>query len=123
MPGEPRALTSDVFSKKGRERRLTMSLTTPSKIRELQQKLYKKAKQEPDYRFYLLYDKLYREDILAYGYELARANQGAPGVDEQSFLEIEQGVGLEGWLAGIAKDLRDKTYQPQPVRRVMIPKY
>jgi RNA-directed DNA polymerase len=100
-----------------------MSLTTPSKIRELQQKLYKKAKQEPDYRFYLLYDKLYREDILAYAYELARANQGAPGVDEQSFLEIEQGVGLEKWLAGIAKDLRDKTYQPEPVRRVMIPKY
>jgi RNA-directed DNA polymerase len=99
-----------------------MSLTTPSKIRELQRKLYKKAKQEPDYRFYLLYDKLYREDILRYAYDLARANQGAPGVDNQSFPGIEQVVGLERWLAGIAKDLRDKTYQPQPVRRVMIPK-
>jgi len=99
-----------------------MSLTTPSKIQELQRKLYQKAKQEPDYRFYLLYDKLYREDILTYAYELVRANQGAPGVDDQSFLGIERGVGLEVWLAGIAKDLRDKTYQPQPVRRVMIPK-
>jgi RNA-directed DNA polymerase len=100
-----------------------MSLTTPGKIRELQRKLYRKAKQEPDYRFYLLYDKLYREDILRYAYELVRANYGVPGVDHQSFPGIERGVGLEEWLAGIAKDLRDKTYQPEAVRRVMISKY
>jgi RNA-directed DNA polymerase len=98
-----------------------MSLTTPSKIRELQIKLYRKAKSEPGYRFYMLYDKVYREDVLAHAYALARANKGAPGVDGQSFEEIES-AGLEEWLTGIREELRNKTYQPQPVRRVMIPK-
>ena len=98
-----------------------MSLTTPSKIRELQIKLYRKAKNEPDFRFYMLYDKIYREDILAHAYARARANTGAPGVDEQSFEDIES-RGVEEWLAGIRQELRNKTYQPQPVRRVMIPK-
>ena len=98
-----------------------MSLTTPSKIRELQIKLYRKAKSEPDYRFYLLYDKIYRADILDHAYALARANKGAPGVDGQSFEEIES-KGLEEWLTGIREELRNKTYQPQPVRRVLIPK-
>jgi RNA-directed DNA polymerase len=98
-----------------------MSLTTPSKIRELQIKLYRKAKNEPGYRFYMLYDKIYREDILAHAYALARANKGAPGVDGQTFERIEL-AGLGEWLAGIRQELRNKTYQPQPVRRVMIPK-
>src|ERR1700685_1193587 len=98
-----------------------MSLTTPSKIRELQIKLYRKAKNEPGYRFYMLYDKVYREDILAHAYALARANQGAPGVDGQSFEEIES-AGLAEWLTGIGEELRNKTYQPQPVRRGRIPK-
>jgi RNA-directed DNA polymerase len=98
-----------------------MSLTTPSKIRELQIKLYRKAKNEPEYRFYMLYDKVYREDVLAHAYALARANQGAPGVDGQSFEEIES-AGLEEWLTGIREEVRNKTYQPQPVRRVMLPK-
>jgi RNA-directed DNA polymerase len=98
-----------------------MSLETPFKIRMLQRKLYLKAKAEPDYRFYLLYDKIYREDVLAHAYDLAKANKGAPGVDEQTFEQIESG-GLEEWLDGIGKDLRAKTYKPQPVRRVMIPK-
>ena len=99
-----------------------MSLTTPSKIRELQKKLYVKAKQEPNYRFYLLYDKMYREDVLAHAYDLARSKQGAPGVDGVSFQAIESGAGVEVWLASLRKELQDQTYQPRPVRRVMIPK-
>jgi RNA-directed DNA polymerase len=98
-----------------------MSLETPIKIRMLQRKLYQKAKEEPSYRFYLLYDKMYREDILAHAYALVKSNQGAPGVDGQSFWGIES-QGLEEWLSGIRNDLRAKTYKPQPVRRVIIPK-
>src|SRR3970040_1298504 len=98
-----------------------MSLQTPEKIRTLQKKLYLKAKEEPGYRFYLLYDKIYREDILAHAYERVKANQGAPGVDGQSIEGIES-LGREEWLTGIRKDLRGRTYRPQPVRRVMIPK-
>src|SRR3954454_17401398 len=98
-----------------------MSLTTPSNIRELQIKLYRKAKNEPGYRFYWLYDKVYREDILTHAYKLARANKGAPGVDGQSFEEIES-TGLETWLTVIREELRNKTYRPQPVRRGKIPK-
>jgi RNA-directed DNA polymerase len=98
-----------------------MSLETPMKIRMLQKKLYQKAKEEPSYRFYLLYDKMYRGDILAHAYALAKSNQGAPGVDGQSFQGIES-QGLEGWLNGVREDLRAKTYQPQAVRRVIIPK-
>ena len=98
-----------------------MSLETPIALRTLQRKLYRKAKQEPDFRFYLLYDKIYREDVLKHAYALAKANQGAPGVDGQTFEAIES-EGLEKWMEGIRRDLRDKTYIPQPVRRVLIPK-
>src|SRR5438445_448792 len=98
-----------------------MSLQTPGRIRKLQRKLYLKAKVEPAFRFYLLYDKICREDILRHAYALARANRGAPGVDGVSFTAIEA-AGLEEWLAGLGKDLVAKTYRPEPVRRVMIPK-
>ena len=98
-----------------------MSLQTPTKIRMLQRKLYRKAKDEPEYRFYLLYDKIYREDMLAHAYDPAKANRGAPSVDGQTFEEIEA-QGLEKWLAEIRNDLHTKRYKPQPVRRVMIPK-
>lgn len=98
-----------------------MSLTTPMNIRRLQRKLYLKAKAEPAFRFYQLYDKICREDILYHAYMLARTNGGAPGVDGINFKAIET-AGLEAWLAGIRKELVAKTYRPEPVRRVMIPK-
>jgi RNA-directed DNA polymerase len=98
-----------------------MSLETPEKIRSLQKKLYVKAKAEPDFRFYLLYDKVWRADILEHAYELARDNRGAAGVDGVTFVALEA-AGLEEWLSGIGKELRARTYRPDPVRRVMIPK-
>src|SRR5436190_23519212 len=98
-----------------------MNLTTPDKIRNLQRKLYCKAKAEPSFRFYLLYDKICREDILRHAYALARANAGAPGVDGVTFEQIEAS-GVEAWLAGLREELVTKTYRPQPVRRVKIPK-
>jgi len=98
-----------------------MSLETSEIIRSLQRKLYRKAKAEPAFRFYVLYDKICREDILCHAYALARANAGAPGVDGVTFKQIEAS-GVEAWLAGLREDLVSKTYRPDPVRRVMIPK-
>ena len=98
-----------------------MSLVTPEKIRSLQRKLYCKAKAEPAFRFYVLYDKICREDILLHAYRLARANAGAPGVDGVTFAQIEE-QGREDWLVGLREELVSKTYRPDPVRRVMIPK-
>jgi len=98
-----------------------MSLETPEKIRSLQRKLSCKAKAEPAFRFYLLYDKICREDVLGHAYALARANAGAPGVDGVTFDEIEA-WGVEAWLAGLREDLVAKTYRPDAVRRVLIPK-
>src|ERR1700742_2046952 len=98
-----------------------MSLATPEKIRTLQRKLYCKAKAEPAFRFYVLYDKICREDILNQAYKLARANAGAPGVDGTTFEHIDAS-GLEAWLVGLRDELVTKTYRPDPVRRVMIPK-
>jgi len=98
-----------------------VSLETPEKIRKLRMGLYDKAKAEPAFRFYLLYDKVYREDILEHAYRLARSNAGAPGVDGVKFADIEAS-GLEKWLASLREELRSETYKPSPVRRVMIPK-
>jgi RNA-directed DNA polymerase len=99
-----------------------MSLTTPDTIRTLQRKLYAKAKQEPAYRFYALYDKISRDDVLNHAWRLVKANRGSPGIDGISFEAIERGTGVETFLRDLARDLKDKTYRAQPVRRVLIPK-
>lgn len=98
-----------------------MSLRTPEKIRSLQRKLYAKAAREPRFRFYALYDKIYRADVLTHAYRRCRSNGGAAGVDGVTFRDIER-EGRNAWLADLAMDLREGTYRPQPVRRVMIPK-
>ena len=99
-----------------------MLLTTPDEIRTLQRKLYTKAKQESAYRFYALYDKVWRADILMFAYRLVRANKGSPGIDGVNFDDIEQKIGIDRFLSELAQDLKGKTYHPSPVRRVMIPK-
>ncbi len=98
-----------------------MSLLPPPKVRKLQTALHTKAKNSPDYRFYALYDKVYRRDILAFAYVRSRNNGGVPGIDGQSFDDIEQS-GRDQWLDELAEELRSGTYQPKPVRRVFIPK-
>lgn len=100
---------------------MTQRLATPEKLRTLQRKLYAKAKTDPAFRFYSLHDKIWRSDVLAHAFALAKANGGAPGVDGDSFAAIEA-RGVESWLAELAQELKDGTYRPQPVRRVMIPK-
>ena len=98
-----------------------MSLATPEKIQTLQRKLYLKAKREPTFRFYALYDKVYRPDILAHAYALSRANRGASGVDGVGYEDIEK-YGRERFLAELRRELQEKRYRPDAVLRVMIPK-
>ena len=98
-----------------------MSLSTPESVRKLQRALHAKAKGAPDYRFYALSDKVYRADVLAFAYRCCRANGGAPGVDGQRFEDIESS-GLDQWLGELTDTLREKRYQPQPIRRTYIPK-
>ena len=97
-------------------------LTTPESIRTLQRKLYRKAKQEPACRFHALYDKVYRADILSHAYNLVRANKGSAGIDGVTFEAIEEKEGAIAFVAELAGALKDKTYRPDPVKRVMIPK-
>jgi group II intron reverse transcriptase/maturase len=97
------------------------NLATPKSVLKLQTALHAKAKTEPGYRFYALYDKIFREDILAHAYAQCRSNQGAPGVDGQDFADIEA-YGVERWLGELALVLREETYRPDPIRRVYIPK-
>ena len=97
------------------------NLTTPKRVQKLQMALHAKAKAEADYRFYALYDKISREDILAHAYAQCRSNKGTPGVDGQDFADIEA-YGVERWLAELALALREEIYRPEPIRRVFIPK-
>ena len=99
-----------------------MRLETPQKIRDLQRKLYLKAKSEPEFRFYLLQDKVWREDVLQHAYRLVRANGGAPGIDGESFQGIENGEGEAKFLSTLQQELKGQSYRAQPVRRVYIPK-
>jgi len=97
------------------------NLSTPISVQKLQRALHAKAKAEAGYRFYALYDKIYREDILAHAYACCRSNQGAPGVDGQEFTDVEA-YGVQRWLAELALALREESYRPDPIRRVYIPK-
>src|SRR5918996_1620374 len=108
-------------SRRAQGRETGVSLATPPKLRRLQEALYSKAKQEPAYRFYLLYDKVHRADIFAHAYALSKQHGGAPGVDGVTFEDIERD-GRERWQAAVQEALRTQTYRPQPVRRVLIPK-
>jgi len=98
-----------------------MSLTTPLSVQKLQTALHDKAKGSPNFRFYALYDKVYREDVMAFAYECCKANRGAAGVDGQTFEDIEE-YGSKKWLDELTQELKSRTYRPQPVRRVWIPK-
>ena len=121
--GEGRGNTFITSQKKRRKGIAQNVLETPGKIRELQRRLYRKAKQEKEYRFYLLYDKVYRMDVLSHAYRLVRANKGAPGIDGVTFEQIEEREGgTERYLEEIAGELKRKGYKPQAVRRVYIPK-
>jgi len=96
-----------------------MSLSTPERIRTLQRRLYAKAKKEPEFRFYTLYDKICRLDILEHAYHRARANAGAPGVDGVTFEQIEA-AGVESFLRAVQRELQEGIYRADPVRRVEI---
>jgi len=99
----------------------SIHLATPKSVQKLQTALHAKAKTEPGYRFYALYDKISRDDILTHAYAQCRSNKGAPGVDGQEFADVEA-YGVERWLGELALALREETYRPDPIRRVFIPK-
>lgn len=97
-----------------------MRLGTPTKLRELQRKLYVKSKREPEYRFYSLYDKIWRKDVLEHAWRLVRANKGDAGIDGVTIEKAEQDI--EGLLTTLQAELRARRYRPKGVKRVYIPK-
>src|ERR1035437_807525 len=117
---EGRGLGSKQTQQVGKDKGLG-NLSTPNSVQKLQTALHAKAKAEAGYRFYALYDKISREDILAHAYAQCRSNKGAPGGDGQDFADIEA-YGVGRWLAELALALREETYRPEPIRRVFIPK-
>jgi RNA-directed DNA polymerase len=110
-----------VNARSGESREIGVSLVPPPKVRKLREALHAKAKSAPTYRFYALYDKMYRRDVLSFAYGCCHANGGAAGVDGQTFDDIEA-YGWERWVDELAEELRKETYRPQAVRRVWIPK-
>ena len=98
-----------------------MSLVTPLKVEKLQMALHAKAKEEPEFRFYQLYDKLYRNDVLEFAYRLSRSKKGKPGIDGKTFDQIES-EGVEAWLGKLTQELQQKTYKADPLRRVWLDK-
>src|SRR6266568_5883793 len=121
MPGEGRGLSWKPTQEVTKTEGLAMSLTTPESIQKLQAALHDKAKKSPDFRFYALYDKVYRKDVLTFAYQSCKANGGAVGVDNQTFEDIEA-YGAEQWLDELTQELKSQKYRPLPVRRVYIPK-
>jgi group II intron reverse transcriptase/maturase len=109
-------------NQRAEDREIAIVLKTPEKIRTLQRKLYLKAKQEPAFRFYALYDKVCRADILNHAYNLVRANKGSAGIDGATFESIEATEGRAVFIVEIGEDLVSHTYKASPVRRVLIPK-
>src|SRR6202158_2853833 len=120
MPVEGRGLGSGLTQQVVRDRRLG-NLSTPKNVQKLQMALHAKAKTEAGYRFYALYDKIFREDILTHAYAQCRSNKGAPGVDGMDFEDIKA-YGVERWLGELALALKEEKYLPNPIRRVFIPK-
>jgi group II intron reverse transcriptase/maturase len=118
MRAEGRSLGSRRTLKVGKEGRLG-NLVTPGRVQRLQQALHAKAKEAPGYRFYSLYDKLYREDVLRYAYDCCRANGGAAGVDGETFEKVEA-YGVDGWLGELAQEMKERSYKPEAVKRVYI---
>ena len=121
MPAEGRGPGSRRMSEVVRDRRLG-NLSTPESVSKLQSALQEKAKAQPSYRFYTLYDKLHRADVLAHAYDPCRANKGAPGVDGQTFADVET-YGRQRWLEELAQALREEKYEPQPIRRVYLDRH
>src|SRR6201988_2916634 len=121
MPVEGRDLSWKQTQEATKTEGLAMSLSTPESVQKLQMALHDKAKEAPNFRFYALYDKVYRKDVLAFAYQCCKANGGAAGGGGQTFEAIEA-YGEERWLDELAQELKNRTYQPLPVRRVYIPK-
>src|SRR5271168_641033 len=120
MPTEGRSPSSRQTQEAGRDRRLS-DLQTLEGVQKLRTALHAKAKEEPEFRFYALYDKIYRRDVLLQAYKSCKANGGAAGVDGVTFEDIKA-YGEEKWLGELAERLRKKDYKPEAVKRVWIPK-